>query len=156
MKKHLIAVLLTACLLFSFGTTAFADPSGGQESNTNGASGNVTQDEKGHFGYYLSDKNAKWENNQLPTDVGDLEAYKDGEKVKYREKRTVTRGDTTTVTSAIPTLEGHAFLGWGDKARKGNSAAIRIAGDELTYCYENNDPYTLDALLGKLNIGGRF
>lgn len=127
MKKHLIAVLLTACLLFSFGTTAFADPSGGQESNTNGASGNVTQDEKGHFGYYLSDKNAKWENNQLPTDVGDLEAYKDGEKVKYRERRTVTRGDTTTVTSAIPTLEGHAFLGWGDKARKGNSAAIRIA-----------------------------
>lgn len=154
MKKHLIAVLLTACLLFSFGTTAFADPSGGQESNTNGASGNVTQDEKGHFGYYLSDKNAKWENNQLPTDVGDLEAYKDGEKVKYREKRTVTRGDTTTVTSAIPTLEGHAFLGWGDKARKGNSAAIRIAGDELTYCYENNDPYTLDALWGSLTLAG--
>lgn len=154
MKKHLIAVLLTACLLFSFGTTAFADPSGGQESNTNGASGNVTQDEKGHFGYYLSDKNAKWENNQLPTDVGDLEAYKDGEKVKYREKLTVTRGDTTTVTSAIPTLEGHAFLGWGDKARKGNSAAIRIAGDELTYCYENNDPYTLDALWGSLTLAG--
>ena len=46
MKKHLIAVLLTACLLFSFGTTAFADPSGGQESNTNGASGNVTQERK--------------------------------------------------------------------------------------------------------------
>lgn len=154
MKKYLIAVLLTACLLFSFGTTAFADPSGGQEPNTDGASGNVTQDEKGHFGYYLSDKNAKWENNQLPTDVGPLEAYKDGEKVKYREKRTVTRGDTTTVTSAIPTLEGHAFLGWGDKARKGNSAAIRIAGDELTYCYEQNDPYTLDALWGSLTLAG--
>lgn len=154
MKKYLIAVLLTACLLFSFGTTAFADPSGGQESNTDGASISVTQDEKGHFGYYLSDKNAKWENNQLPTDVGDLEAYNDGEKVKYREKRTVTRGVTTTVTSAIPTLEGHAFLGWGDKARKGNSAAIRIAGDELTYCYENNDPYTLDALWGSLTLAG--
>lgn len=154
MKKHLIAVLLTACLLFSFGTTAFADPSDGQESNTDGASISVTQDEKGHFGYYLSDKNAKWENNQLPTDVGDLEAYNDGEKVKYREKRTVTRGVTTTVTSAIPTLEGHAFLGWGDKARKGNSAAIRIAGDELTYCYENNDPYTLDALWGSLTLAG--
>lgn len=154
MKKYLIAVLLTACLLFSFGTTAFADPSGGQESNTDGASISVTQDEKGHFGYYLSDKNAKWENNQLPTDVGDLEAYNDGEKVKYREKRTVTRGVTTTVTSAIPTLEGYAFLGWGDKARKGNSAAIRIAGDELTYCYENNDPYTLDALWGSLTLAG--
>lgn len=159
MKKYLIAVLLTACLLFSFGTTAFADPSGGQESNTDGANISVTQndteqDGKGHFGYYLSDKNAKWENNQLPTDVGDLEAYNDGEKVKYREKRTVTRGATTTVTSAIPTLEGHAFLGWGDKARKGNSAAIRIAGDELTYCYENNDPYTLDALWGSLTLAG--
>ena len=47
MKKYLIAVLLTACLLFSFGTTAFADPSGGQESDTDGASGNVTQDNEG-------------------------------------------------------------------------------------------------------------
>lgn len=151
MKKHLIAVLLTACLLFSFGTTAFADPSGGQEPNANNS---ATQDEKGHFGYYLSDKNAKWENDKLPTDVGELVAYRDNGKVKYRETRTVTRGDTTTVTSAIPTLEGHAFLGWGDKARKGNSAAIRIAGDELTYCYENNDPYTLDALWGSLTLAG--
>lgn len=151
MKKHLIAVLLTACLLFSFGTTAFADPSGGQESNANNS---ATQDEEGHFGYYLSDKNAKWENDKLPTDVGELVAYRDNGKVKYRETRTVTKDDTTKVTSAIPTLEGHAFLGWGDKARKGNSAAIRIAGDELTYCYENNDPYTLDALWGSLTLAG--
>lgn len=154
MKKHLIAVLLTACLLFSFGTTAFADPSGGQEPNTDGTSRSVTQDEGGHFGYYLSDKNAQWENNQLPTDVGTLVAYQDGEKVKYRETRTVTKDNTTTVTRAIPTLEGHAFLGWGDKARKGNSAAIRIGGDELTYCYEKNDPYTLDALWGSLTLAG--
>lgn len=151
MKKHLVAVLLTACLLFSFGTTAFADPSGGQESNANNS---ATQDKKGHFGYYLSDPNATWADNQLPTDVGDLEAYNDGEKVKYREKRTVTRGATTTVTSAIPTLEGHTFLGWGDKERKGNSAAIRIAGDELIYCYENNDIYTVDALWGSLTLEG--
>ena len=159
MKKHLIAVLLTACLLFSFGTTAFADPSGGQESNTNGTNNSVTQndteqDKKGHFGYYLSDKNAKWENDQLPTDVGELEAYTDNGKVKYREKRTVVKNDKTTVTSAIPTLKDHAFLGWGDKERKKNPAAIRIAGDELTYCYENNDPYTLDALWGSLTLKG--
>lgn len=151
MKKHLIAVLLTACLLFSFGTTAFADSSGGQEPNANNS---ATQDEEGHFGYYLSDKNAKWENDKLPTDVGELVAYRDNGKVKYRETRTVTRGATTTVTSAIPTLEGHAFLGWGDKARKNNPAAIRIAGDELTYCYEQNDPYTLDALWGSLTLAG--
>lgn len=151
MKKHLIAVLLTACLLFSFGTTAFADPSGGQESNANNS---ATQDEEGHFGYYLSDKNAKWENDKLPTDVGELVAYRDNGKVKYRETRTVTKDDTTKVTSAIPTLKDHTFLGWGDKERKGNSAAIRIAGDELTYCYEQNDPYTLDALWGSLTLAG--
>ncbi len=46
MKKYLIAVLLTACLLFSFGTTAFADPSGGQTPNTDGASNSVTQNEE--------------------------------------------------------------------------------------------------------------
>lgn len=151
MKKHLIAVLLTACLLFSFGTTAFADPSGGQEPNANNS---ATQDEKGHFGYYLSDKNAKWENDQLPTDVGELEAYTDNGKVKYKETRIVENGNKTTVTSAIPTLEGHTFLGWGDKERKGNSAAIRIAGDELIYCYEKNDIYTVDALWGSLTLEG--
>lgn len=151
MKKHLIAVLLTACLLFSFGTTAFADSSGGQEPNANNS---ATQDEEGHFGYYLSDKNAKWENDKLPTDVGELVAYRDNGKVKYRETRTVTRGATTTVTSAIPTLEGHAFLGWGDKARDGNPAAIRIAGDELTYCYDENKAYTVDALWGSLTLAG--
>lgn len=151
MKKHLIAVLLTACLLFSFGTTAFADESGGQEPNANNS---ATQDEKGHFGYYLSDKNAKWENDQLPTDVGELEAYTDNGKVKYKETRIVENGNKTTVTSAIPTLEGHTFLGWGDKERKGNSAAIRIAGDELIYCYEKNDIYTVDALWGSLTLEG--
>lgn len=151
MKKHLIAVLLTACLLFSFGTTAFAEPSGGQEPNANNS---ATQDEKGHFGYYLSDKNAKWENDQLPTDVGGLEAYTDNGKIKYKETRIVENGNKTTVTSAIPTLEGHTFLGWGDKERKGNSAAIRIAGDELIYCYENNDIYTVDALWGSLTLEG--
>lgn len=151
MKKYLIAVLLTACLLFSFGTTAFAEPSGGQEPNANNS---ATQDEKGHFGYYLSDKNAKWENDQLPTDVGELEAYTDNGKVKYKETRIVENGNKTTVTSAIPTLEGHTFLGWGDKERKGNSAAIRIAGDELIYCYEKNDIYTVDALWGSLTLEG--
>lgn len=156
MKKHLIAVLLTACLLFSFGTTAFADSSGGQESNTDGASNSVTQDEEGHFGYYLSDPNAKWENDKLPNggDGRELVRYNDEEKVKYREERPVVKEDKTTVISAIPTLKDHAFLGWGDKARKNNPAAIRIAGDELTYCYEENKAYTVDALWGSLTLAG--
>ena len=227
MKKHLIAVLLTACLLFSFGTTAFADPSGGQESNTNGTNNSVTQDEetytityvdgvgntfktqtynnsdkatviediptregyifdkwkdkendksykkgnnlpqksitltaqweekKGHFGYYLSDSNAHWVN--MPTEV---EAYIDTEngKKKYREKNAVAHGDTTTVTSEIPELEGHVFLGWGDKERTGTgpdqAPEIRKGGDTVTYYYKNDVYYTLDALWGSLTVTG--
>lgn len=118
MKKHLIAVLLTACLLFSFGTTAFADSSGGQEPNANNS---ATQDKKGHFGYYLSDPHATWADNQLPEggDGSVLVEYDDNGKVKYRQQTPVAKGDTTTVISAIPTLEGHVFLGWGDKERDG-------------------------------------
>lgn len=226
MKKHLIAVLLTACLLFSFGTTAFADPSGGQESNTGGASGNVTQNEEtytityvngvgntlwmdtynksekatvreniptregyifdkwkdedtnksyekgkklpqenitltaqweektGHFGYYLSDSNAHWV--KTPTEV---EEYTDDNgKTKYSEKNAVAHGDKTTVTSEIPELEGHVFLGWGDKERKGTGAtqppAIRKGGNTVTYYYNNDVYYTLDALWGSLTATG--
>ncbi|MBS5331597.1 MAG: hypothetical protein KHY36_03590, partial [Subdoligranulum variabile] len=78
MKKHLIAVLLTACLLFSFGTTAFADSSGGQESTQadNGATG--------WFGYYLSNENATWGTNDWENK---LQSYEDEKthKTKYKE-----------------------------------------------------------------------
>lgn len=153
MKKHLIAVLLTACLLFSFGTTAFAESSGGQESNANNS---ATQDKKGHFGYYLSDPHATWADNQLPTggDGKVLVEYDDNGKVKYKQQTPVAKGDTTTVISAIPTLEGHVFLGWGDKERDGQVAAIRKGGETLTYCYDNKAPYTLDALWGSLTATG--
>ena len=227
MKKHLIAVLLTACLLFSFGTTAFADPSGGQPLDTDGTSNNVTQDEEtytityvdgvgktlqtqtyknsekatvieeiptregyifdewkdennkkpykkgkelpkksitltaqweektGHFGYYLSDSNAHWVN--VPAGV---EEYKDpkNDKTKYREQNAVAHGDTTTVTSKIPELEGHVFLGWGDKERTGTgpdqAPEIRKGGDTVTYYYKNEEYYTLDALWGSLTATG--
>lgn len=223
MKKHLIAVLLTACLLFSFGTTAFADPSGGQEPNANNS---ATQDEetytityvdgvgntlwmdtynksekatvrediptregyifdkwkdeenktyekgskllkksitltaqwdekKGHFGYYLSDSNAYWVS--MPTGVIEYQD-KDNGKTKYSETKAVAHGDTTTVTSEIPELEGHVFLGWGDKERKNNgpdqAPAIRKGGDTVTYYYKNEEYYTLDALWGSLTATG--
>lgn len=153
MKKHLIAVLLTACLLFSFGTTAFAESSGGQEPNANNS---ATQDKKGHFGYYLSDPHATWADNQLPEggDGSVLVEYDDNGKVKYKQQTPVAKGDTTTVISAIPTLEGHVFLGWGDKERDGQVAAIRKDGETLTYCYDNKAPYTLDALWGSLTATG--
>lgn len=233
MKKHLIAVLLTACLLFSFGTTAFADPSGGQESNTDGANISVTKDgeteyevtykyitdnnteesvkvkanagaeyvinqspaprkdyifttwkgkvngkektykngdkikingnielvaqweeKKGHFGYYLSDSNAHWVN--MPADV--IEYQDDNGKTKYSEKNAVAHGDITTVTSEIPELEGHVFLGWGDKERKDNgpvqAPAIRKGGETVKYYYNNKVYYTLDALWGSLTANG--
>lgn len=164
MKKHLIAVLLTACLLFSFGTTAFADPSGGQESNTDGANISVTKDgtvqgeEKasGYFGYYLSSEDAKWplDGTGKETYPYNVEQYKDNGKTKYREMTRVKKGDETTVTTLVPVLSEHTFLGWGDKKRGDQLAAIREAGSKIVYYYKNNEAYTLDALWGSLSIEG--
>lgn len=164
MKKHLIAVLLTACLLFSFGTTAFADPSGGQESNTDGANisgtkdGTVQGEEKasGYFGYYLSSEDAKWplDGNGKETYPYNVEQYKDNGKTKYREMTRVKKGAETTVTTLVPVLSEHTFLGWGDKKRGDQLAAIREAGSKIVYYYKNNEAYTLDALWGSLSIEG--
>lgn len=152
MKKHLIAVLLTACLLFSFGTTAFADSSGGQESTQadNGATG--------WFGYYLSNENATWGTNDWENK---LQSYEDEKthKTKYKElNHPVKEGETTQVTTMEPVLDGHTFLGWGDKMRrKGEDtqqAAIRKPGSTLKYYYNNGEAYTLDALWGNLSIEG--
>lgn len=162
MKKHLIAVLLTACLLFSFGTTAFADPSGGQESNTDGANISVTKDSKnepnGWFGYYLSNENATWGTNDWGQE---LQSYVDEKthKTKYKElNNPVKKGETTHVTTMKPVLDGHTFLGWGDKMRgegeDAQQAAIRKPGSTLKYYYNNGEAYTLDALWGNLSIEG--
>lgn len=160
----MIAVLLTACLLFSFGTTAFADPSGGQESNTDGANISVTKDgtvqgeEKasGYFGYYLSSEDAKWplDGNGKETYPYNVEQYKDNGKTKYREMTRVKKGAETTVTTLVPVLSEHTFLGWGDKKRGDQLAAIREAGSKIVYYYKNNEAYTLDALWGSLSIEG--
>lgn len=164
MKKYLIAVLLTACLLFSFGTTAFADPSGGQTLDTDGTSNNVTKDgtvqgeEKasGYFGYYLSSEDAKWplDGNGKETYPYNVEQYKDNGKTKYREMTRVKKGAETTVTTLVPVLSEHTFLGWGDKKRGDQLAAIREAGSKIVYYYKNNEAYTLDALWGSLSIEG--
>lgn len=166
MKKYLIAVLLTACLLFSFGTTAFADPSGGQESNTDGTSNSVTKDgtvqgeEKasGYFGYFLSSENATWGTSGTPAGIASYTDPKT-EKTKYKEERFVAKGDTTTVTTVTPEWTGQTFLGWGDKLRRASNladqkAAIRKAGSTLKYYYNNSEAYTLDALWGSLSMEG--
>lgn len=172
MKKYLIAVLLTACLLFSFGTTAFADPPSGQEPKTDGANISVAQNgteqddseevATGWFGYYLSSEDAKW-----PLDGNGKETYPDGVeqytdkkgKTKYREQTRVKQGNETTVTTSVPVLSEHTFLGWGDKKRDrtdapDQSAAIREAGKTIVYYYKNGKAYTLDALWGSLSIEG--
>lgn len=164
MKKYLIAVLLTACLLFSFGTTAFAESSGGQTLDTDGTSNNVTKDgtvqgeEKasGYFGYYLSSEDAKWplDGNGKETYPYNVEQYKDNGKTKYREMTRVKKGAETTVTTLVPVLSEHTFLGWGDKKRGDQLAAIREAGSKIVYYYKNNEAYTLDALWGSLSIEG--
>ncbi|MDO4854291.1 MAG: SHIRT domain-containing protein [Coriobacteriia bacterium] len=64
------------------------------------------------------------------------------------------KGDTFTVTSAEPSAENHAFIGWMDKERDGQAAAIRGAGDSVTYCYSNDQTYTLDALWASLSATG--
>lgn len=152
MKKHLIAVLLTACLLFSFGTTAFADESGGQDDSEEVATG--------WFGYYLSNENATWGTNNWEKE---LESYKDKKngktKTKYKElNRLVMKGMTTKVTTMVPVLDGHTFLGWGDKKRgegeDAQQAAIRKSDSTLKYYYNNGEAYTLDALWGSLSIEG--
>ena len=162
MKKYLIAVLLTACLLFSFGTTAFAESSGGQEPNTDSANNSVTKDSKnepnGWFGYYLSNENATWGTNDWGIK---LESYEDKKthKTKYKElNHPVKKGETTQVTTMEPVLDGHTFLGWGDKMRgegeDAQQAAIRKPGSKLKYYYNNGEAYTLDALWGNLSIEG--
>lgn len=94
MKKHLIAVLLTACLLFSFGTTAFADSSGGQESDKDGANISVTQNEETYTITYVDGVgNTLW-----------MDTYNKSEKATVRED--------------IPTREGYIFDKWKDEENK--------------------------------------
>lgn len=116
----------------------------------------------GWFGYYLSSEDAKW-----PLDGNGKETYPDGVeqytdkkgKTKYREQTRVKQGNETTVTTSVPVLSEHTFLGWGDKKRDrtdapDQSAAIREAGKTIVYYYKNGKAYTLDALWGSLSIEG--
>lgn len=66
----------------------------------------------------------------------------------------VKKGAETTVTTLVPVLSEHTFLGWGDKKRGDQLAAIREAGSKIVYYYKNNEAYTLDALWGSLSIEG--
>ena len=64
------------------------------------------------------------------------------------------KGDTVKVTKSEPTATGKAFIGWLDKERGDQPAAIREAGDTVTYIYDGAKTYTLDALWASLDVTG--
>ena len=64
------------------------------------------------------------------------------------------KGDTVKVTKSEPTATGKAFIGWLDKERGDQHAAIRKAGDTVTYIYDGAKTYTLDALWASLDVIG--
>lgn len=89
----------------------------------------------GKFGYYLSLAAATWEGG-MPANLEENGKSEQG-LPKYAEKVHYSYGDKYNVISNVPTAEGYAFIGWLDKERGNQSAAIRKAGDELTYIYES-------------------
>ena len=64
------------------------------------------------------------------------------------------KGDTVKVTKSEPTATGKAFIGWLDKERGDQPAAIMKAGDTVTYIYDGAKTYTLDALWASLDVTG--
>ena len=110
---------------------------------------------EGRFGYYLSLANATWEGG-TPDNL-EVSGTSGQGLPKYAEKVHYSYGDKYNVISNVPTAEGHAFIGWLDKKRGNQSAAIRTAGDELTYIYkagDENQAYTLDALWASIAAKG--
>ena len=113
----------------------------------------------GKFGYYLSLKNASWKGG-MPDNL-EVSGTSGQGLPKYAEKVHYSYGDKYKVIANVPTAEGYAFIGWLDKERRNGTqkAAIRKAGDELTYIYEtgkgNEDQaYTLDALWASIAAKG--
>ncbi|BFK63553.1 hypothetical protein I260019D6_28620 [Dorea longicatena] len=111
----------------------------------------------GKFGYYLSLKNASWKGG-MPDNL-EVSGTSEQGLPKYAEKVHYSYGDKYKVIANVPTAEGHAFIGWLDKERGDQSAAIRKAGDELTYIYKTGEgnkdqAYTLDALWASIAAKG--
>lgn len=100
---------------------------------------------QGKVGYYLADSSATWD---APADTVRTE------DLKWYYNYGFAKDDTVQVTDAKPTATGKAFIGWLDKERGSQSAAIREAGDTVTYIYSGNQSYTLDALWASLAATG--
>ena len=114
-------------------------------------SGNVTitanwQQKEGKAGYNLVLDSASW---TAPDDTTQTTGTQ-----KWYYDYGFAKNDTFTVTDSEPTATNRAFIGWMDKERDDQAAAIREAGDEVTYIYSNNQTYTLDALWASLSATG--
>ncbi len=106
----------------------------------------VTYKQKtGKAGYNLVLNNASWTAPDKTTNT---------EKMKWYFDYGFAKGDTFVVTGNEPTAKDHVFIGWMDKERDGQAAAVRKAGDTVTYCYSKNQTYTLDALWASLSATG--
>ena len=113
------------------------------------------KEKPGRFGYYLSLENATWAGG-MPDNL-EVNGTSSLGLPKYAEKIHYMYGDKYNVISNVPVANGYAFIGWLDKERKGQDAAIRSAGEELTYIYQEGDEkqaYTLDALWASIAAKG--
>ncbi len=100
---------------------------------------------QGKVGYYLADSSAKW---TAPADMVDAGG------MKWYYNYGFAKGDTVKVIKSEPTAAGKAFIGWLDKERGDQPAAIRKAGDTVTCIYDGAKTYTLDALWASLDVTG--
>ncbi len=105
----------------------------------------------GKSGYYLVLKEATWENGKTPEGIT---AYQEDDKTKYYYNKKLSKDETFVVVKEKPTAKGYQFIGWLDKKRGNQAAAIREAGDTLTYIYkeDENRTYTLDALWANISV----
>ena len=112
----------------------------------------VYTQKKGKVVYNLGPKgswgNGKPENVELDTDPNEAA------KGKWAYDYGFDKGDTFVVTDSVPTSSDNAvFVGWYDKERGTTPAAMRKAGETVTYPYTESsktNSYTLDALWEKL------
>ena len=117
---------------------------------------NFTQ-KTGKAGYYLTLKEATWENGTTPTGITKVD---EGGKAKYYYNKKYSQNQKFVVINDKPVASGYQFIGWLDKERESQGvkqeAAIREAGDELTYIYKEseNHTYTLDALWANISVTG--
>ena len=100
---------------------------------------------QGKVGYYLADQDATW---TAPTDTVRTE------NLKWYYNYGFAKGDTVQVTKNEPTAKDKVFIGWLDKERGDQPAAIREDGDIITYIYSGDQSYTLDALWASLAVTG--